>query len=143
LQSSLKSKVENLTCNFLCKVLTDEEVSPPAIEMSEQNPSLFLSLGGVGEFVPSEAEHAFVGEGAAGSSNLAAPPTNLQVDLKKSAKKSESDDSEGDLESISLGGRSFDFSSDITDFSRQESKIRRALFNKASLNFLLKKRNMS
>ena len=125
--------------------MTEEEVSPPAMEMSDQNPSLFPSLGGVGELVLPEAEHAFVGDGAAGSSNLTAQHPNLRVDLKKSAdrKRSESDDSEGDLESISLGGQSYDFSSDLTDFSKQESKIRRALFNKASLNFLLKKRNMS
>jgi hypothetical protein len=67
------------------------------------------------------------------------------VDLRRSdeRKKSESEDSEDEMRSISLAGCSYDLPNDYANMDRLESQIKRSLFAKASMALLLKRRNVN
>jgi hypothetical protein len=98
-----------------------------------------------GEPAVQVAEHAFMFSEATGSSGLSVEGPNLLVDLGKSneRKRSESEDSEDEMRSISLAGCSYDLPSDYANIDRLESQIKRSLFARASMAFLLKKRNVT
>jgi hypothetical protein len=89
------------------------------------------------------AEHDFMFSEATSSSGLSVADPNLLVDLRRSdgRKKSESEDSEEEMWSISLAGCSYDLPNDYANMDRLESQIKRSLFAKASMALLLKRRN--
>ena len=82
---------------------------------------------------------------ATGSSGLSVVDPNPLVDLRRSdeRKKSESEDSEDEMRSISLAGCSYDLPNDYANMDRLESQIKRSLFAKASMALLLKRRNVN
>ena len=91
------------------------------------------------------AEHDFMFSEATGSSGLSVADPNLLVDLRRSdgRKKSESEDSEDEMRSISLAGCSYYMPNDYANMGRLESQIKRSLFAKASMALLLKRRNVN
>lgn len=130
------------------------EADPSGLEMSEQNPgilrgpahALFVGEGGsVGDPTPQMDEHAFMFPDMAGASSLSMDQPNLLVDLGRSErmKESESDDSDTEMRSISLTGCSYDLPSDVVGFDRLERQVKRSMFARASLSFLMGKRNIS
>jgi len=91
------------------------------------------------------AEHDFMFSEATGSSGLSVVDPNPLVDLRRSdeRKKSESEDSEDEMRSISLSGCSYNLPDDYASMGRLESQIKRSLFAKASMALLLKRRNVN
>ena len=71
------------------------------------------------------AEHDFMFSEATGSSGLSVADPNPLVDLRRSdeRKKSESEDSEDEMRSISLAGCSYDLPNDYANMDRLESQI--------------------
>jgi hypothetical protein len=134
-------------CNwkFNCKVASESEGADlSGIEMSDQNSSILRGPAhvlyheedrNVGEPVVQMAEHDFMFSEATGSSGLSMGGPNLLVDLGKSneRKRSESEDSEDEMRSISLVGCSYDLPNDHAIIYKLESHIKRSLFAKASM----------
>ncbi len=114
---------------FNCKVASDNEGADlSGIEMSDQNPSILRGPAHVlyaGEPDVQMAEHDFMFSEATGSSGLSMECPNLLVDLGRSnkRKRSESDDSEDEMRSLSLAGCSYDLPSDYANIYKLESQI--------------------